>query len=615
MIDIEQSFQEILTKYGYTGMKEDFRRNVYREIRNILHDVCEAGEKVAIKCAGDHTAVLLNDFFDVIEVDYILDKNPDNANEKVKSFQIPIISTHVGHEIDKVIISSFELRQECVEEFRKEGDIEVIDIYEKLEERGLHLTKAYYRYLDDPYRAVVECQHQYRTSVEDKPALLKQLIGCYLDIRDICSALNFIDEYIENQYPEWKAVQALKEDLNCLVDDIKAACRNRPQKDILWFWQDALPYEYGKSMERLCEAAKKGMVFEEAYSPSWTTRSVYARILDQKEEFEIYTDIENRPKSHIAIEYLKKAGYDCYKITCMGLEDIPLDTFNLYSAYDLMQYCTTPELWWEGLRKILSSEKPVFLLLHTGVETHPPMVSPALKEYKKRLLEDYGTVYAGHRIQDSQELYQKNSSYVDQELSFLLELLGKDKIKIFMSDHGNITKKRVQAYSKDALHIVFTVLGSGIPARSYCKLFSVTQFLQLLIFLLEPSEEHEKAMFSEEIWLNAVDLYSLEVIKKYIEYGMIETGIAYCGILTLADRYVRLGTGEEFYHIFPDEQTNHIAEPNYQERIQILREHAGDRFIDIRKNSKFRYSHLVYEALGKKYIYEEKNYEMDKKRP
>ena len=68
------------------------------------------------------------------------------------------------------------------------------------------------------------------------------------------------------------------------------------------------------------------------------------------------------------------------------------------------------------------------------------------------------------------------------------------------------------------------------------------------------------------------------------------------------DRYVKLGTGEEVYHIFPDECTNCIKDKRYQKRIKILRKHAGECLIDINKNPKFKYSHLLYEALGKKHI-------------
>ena len=70
MLDIETEFQKILLRYGYSRMEEDFRREMYREIRTILHDVCEGNHKIAIKCAGIHTSRLMEDFIDVHDIHF-----------------------------------------------------------------------------------------------------------------------------------------------------------------------------------------------------------------------------------------------------------------------------------------------------------------------------------------------------------------------------------------------------------------------------------------------------------------------------------------------------------------------------------------------------------------
>lgn len=603
-LDIETEFQKILLRYGYSRMEEDFRREMYREIRTILHDVCGGNHKVAIKCAGIHTSRLMEDFIDVLKIDCIIDNNPERIEEEIQRFHIPIFRSYKGRNINTVIISSFEFRRECKQELGNDPGIEIVDIYDKLMQKGYYLSKEYYKYIGEPYKAIIKCQYQYKQcrDTKEKERFLDQLIGHYLDIRDIYSAQKYVKEYIKYSYKKKKEKEKLLEELEQLLVTIKRKCNDRNQKDILWFWQDALPFEYVKEMQYLSKEANKGIFFEQAYTPSWVTRSVYARILDQKEEYDIYNNKNNWPKEHKTIEFMKSKGYDCRKIMCIGKQHIPLDRYDIQYSKNMLQQATATEIWWEALRELLLSEKPVFFLLHTGMETHVPIVSPALDEYTCIVESDIPTRYTPEGEKLHRERLKKNVNYIDQEWKFFIDILGDNSIKIFMSDHGDVLRKETRQYTKDALHVAMIVTGRGVPCRQYCRLFCLTDFLKLLVYLLEQNERNEAQLFSDEIWLNGVDFYNKRVIEKYNEIECLELGISYNGILTLMDRYVKLGTGEEIYHIFPDECTNCIKDKRYQKRIKILRKHAGECFIDINKNPKFKYSHLLYEALGKMHI-------------
>lgn len=607
MFDIEQELRGILEKYGYTGLKEDCRRNVYREIRNILCEVCRPGARVAVKCAGYHTLRLLEDFGDVLRVDCLLDRNPSQAGERIKALHIPIYTSPDEAGVDKVIISSFEWRNECMRELQGLDGVEAIDLYECLEKAGYSLEKAYYDYQENTYQTVIECQAEYRKccSRQGEEQLLEQLIGCYLDIRDICSARKCLDLYIDQGFRKSSEMSRLREELEDLLLEIRTECGKRKQKDILWFWQDALAYEYVEEMERLCKTAEKGVFFQEAYTPSPVTRSVYARILDQQEEYDVYHDMDSWPKAHKTVEFLKEKGYHCKKIAGIEQRSIPLDTLDLHHVNLMIQPCAATELWWEALRELLLSSEPVFFLLHGGRETHPPLVSPALEEYSLFELLDFPGLLTQEGERRHRERVKANVKYLDEEWDFFLHLLHEECIKIVMSDHGDIQGKRTKPCGKDLLHTMLAAVGGGVPAKRYSELFCITDFIKLLMYLLEPTQEHEAAMFSDKIWLNAVDYYNKDWVNDWIQAGFPEMGISYCGTLTREDRYVKFGTGEEAYHIFPDEQTNRIADPACQERIDALRAYAGDRFINISRHPKFRYSHLLYEAMGKKHIEEE----------
>ena len=70
--------------------------------------------------------------------------------------------------------------------------------------------------------------------------------------------------------------------------------------------------------------------------------------------------------------------------------------------------------------------------------------------------------------------------------------------------------------------------------------------------------------------------------------------MAYRGVVTSSDKYIRLANGKEFYFILPDESKNLIEDSRFSDRIAELSKIAGDYFLDLDKYPEFEHSKKLY---------------------
>lgn len=600
-MDIEKEFLDILHKHNFDNGSCSYRDKIYLALQSILKDISGHYDKIALKCGGEHTLALLDDFGDILSVKCIIDQEPDKVSPKIKRYGIPVVK-ECAPEVDAIIISSYEYRAEVKETLVTQIGQDVIDIYELLGEKGYDLTKGYYRYSCTPYTDIIEKKQCYvkAENVTVKAVILNDVIGAFLDIRDIVSGLYWTDVYIAEKYEGYQEKIQLKADLKALIFEITEELQKRPQKDILWFWQDGLPYEILTEMNFVSASLEHGIFFEQAHASSPDTRSVYSRILDQIDEWKMFTEQPGKFQGHVLTDFLKDKGYVCRKVNRRCGRKIELETFDYFCARMLIRSDTAAtELYWEAMREILLSKEPLFLLIHTGMETHAPVIAPSLMETKGYYLREHKERLNAEGSRIFRDRLVECAKYIDKELQFFWNCLGENTIRIFMSDHGSFLSNISRRYTYDCSHHVLAAVGGALPAKRYCGLFNNLNFIKFLSYMFTQTEEHEKSMFSDAIQMNGADIYDLNYINGLIEIGLVKYGIAYCGILTLKDRYIMLGTGEEIYHILPEETINHIEDVGCQERICELRRRTENRFLDIKRLSKFSNSHLLYEAIGK----------------
>lgn len=599
--DIEYVLKCILEKYGCSNGLVQQRIRLYALIKTIIEETTEGKKKIAIKCGGVHTCWLINDFFKKINIDCIIDNNIAKIHSSIKK-KYRVISSYTS-DIDLVIISTYEFRIEVRKELESQGCRNYIDIYEELENRGICLSKEYYHFYDNPYKYLIELRNEYYNATGDKSCSLIKLIQASLDVRDFVTAFEYIDEYINERYQNFEKMNLLRHELKTFLQSVREECIRRDTEDIIWFWQDGLQTYIVDKMPFYQKMVQEGMNFENSFTPSAVTRSVYARVLDGIEEYDVYKKPDEWPVTHKTIQWLIEKGYRCFKVTRLDEEEQDLLDFDYHNDLRMIiSNAAATEVYWGAIRILLKDDTKKCLLVHTGLETHVPIMAPNLREYK-----NLGVDGLLERFDDKKRnAYLKRLSttvqYVDKQWQFYYELLNKKCIKIYMSDHGDLLFKESHEFTKDLCQNILTIVGNKIPIKQYKDLFSITDFFKVLKYVLEPNKNEEESMFVPMIRMTGVDAYNKAYIEELIDIDFAKFGLAFDGYMTLSDRYIVLGTGEEIYNVFPDDYINRINDLKYQDRIQWFRDklkQTGLHFIDINTNKKFKDSHLIYEALGK----------------
>lgn len=606
-MNIEFELQQILESFHMSGSRIDKRREMYGILKHTMQSLAESKKTIALYGAGWHTLNILYDFGDIISVSYIIEADESRISSRVRAYQIPIIEKYnEEYNIEAVIISHYELNDEYRRVLEASHCPEIIDLYEILKAYDLMPDTEYYNWYGTPYKWLIEIRTLYENlnEKEEKGNCLRLLIKEYLGVRDFYSAYQWIDRYIEEGYSGGQDLRALAEALRQLERRILACFDKREKRDIFWFWQDGTQHYLLDRMPFVSSLRDTGIFFEESYTPSAQTRSVYANTLDQTEELEMHKDRARFRSNHKLPALMREKGYRCFKVGRIderlhNLEDVDyMDAPRL-----IVSNSSLTELYWNALRIALLSDDPVFLLLHSGIESHHPYVAPTLREY-----DQHGSGCSTKREIVSPEGHEKHIEvlnttlrYVDDEYRWLQSLMGRNTIRIFMSDHGEVTRENSYLFTRDTSHTVLAISGDVKP-MVVRRLFSLLRFSELILYLVNPQGDLEDELCQDELRIGGVDYYNIKWIRQLVEVGYERYGLAYDGYTTKTERYVLLGTGEELYSVREQDFENRIDNPECQERVEYWRKRhkeEGYRFLNIKEYPKFARSKELYDSLGK----------------
>lgn len=176
-----------------------------------------------------------------------------------------------------------------------------------------------------------------------------------------------------------------------------------------------------------------------------------------------------------------------------------------------------------------------------------------------------------------------------------------------MSDHGKRADiSKVMTEMK--VHVLLMVVDENISYRKVNNIFSIINYLDLIKYIMNPSDDLYSKMFQNRYaFYQELDTYNMSRIQTVITSAVIyASAYALRGIITENDKYIITGYGNEFYYILPDEDNNLVEDSKYIERINELRELAGNNFLDIYKYEKFRGSRILYEHFKLKPIGKQK---------
>ena len=160
-----------------------------------------------------------------------------------------------------------------------------------------------------------------------------------------------------------------------------------------------------------------------------------------------------------------------------------------------------------------------------------------------------------------------------------------------MSDHGTDNDVKKEFSVENLYHVVFSISGRSINSKQVIeKAVGLNEFSILINKLIKDrAEEICDDAFLGYVKIQREDPYG-KLVNKRPETQILQTR----GVVSKDDAYVHIVTGEEYYYRGKNEEDNLINDPHYEVRISELKDIAGNRFIDIYKEKRFKPTRKLY---------------------
>lgn len=404
----------------------------------------------------------------------------------------------------------------------------------------------------------------------------KRMFFLTIYMRDFLMAEELINEW-EDLKSQERISSAWKEIQNLLAQ-IKKAMEETQEDSIIWYWIDSLPEEEAKEMPYLQERAKHSVYFENAYTCTpFTTPTLESTLYGFRRVDDFYNR-ENLPFNVPKI--LEEHGYD-FNIISRAFPTVKesIVTENIDNGMP----CSM--VFWDMLNEILLSKKKGLFLAHALVELHSPCFYLGMNNPEKNA---------------STIRHTEARKIVERQLKFYDDLLKKDLVRIYMSDHG------FQAMPLSRVHVHFQVYQSDWSPEHVKGMYSHLDFSKILNFLIRKEKIQADEVTRTFAPFQDVDFYNKNLIqeaieKQYAEWFLV---ISYKGIVTNNYSYVRYKTGQEYflrkkgvkniYHDTPMLESNTVEASD--EELREARKLTGDFPAKIDNDEKFKYSKYLYKV-------------------
>lgn len=555
---------------------------------------------------------------DCSNVKCVYARREDWLNRPGKEFHHPELIVEIAkYEIDKLVIVSDDLRYLLQMLLMNENiSYEIVDIYELI--KRLYKTvivgsiatplkdasKEYIKQLRMPgqkkycdnYDAIVVKKYRAKKAVskKEKQYYLRELIISYLLIKDYKTAFFYIDCYTRLTGKRNNPFIRIKQEFLELFSQMKRQLRAREQKDIIVFWCDALPHSDFKKYHFLEDVVKDSMVFEKAYTHVPYTHTTIQAMFTGVPFFEgkMYRNVEtpNMIRQSKTIDLLRK---NCYQIGEVGAGYIKRKFAKMPNYSVRCSYPPASMELWETLAQLLKDEnEKKFIICHMDGELHNPFWNGK----SERLLLDPGRFLGD--VAEYENQIKESARYVEEQILYYLDFLGENTCKIFMSDHGI----GAPAYAERRLHAFCFVSDHHVKKGNFNEYFSYLKFYELLNYILHPTEDNLRKIFSEYVLIQNdhpySEKYSEEILGKLKNKEDIrqKDWMGFRGIIKNGYKLVRYPQGEEIWY---DPADNEIEPEDIQDRelVQFMRDMAGHEFPDIYAEQHYIHTRKLYEKL------------------
>lgn len=578
-----EKYEELHGLLSDCNQEDDLINRIHEIIQKAIYELPK-GTKIGFRPYGMPTRWLMQNFdFSYVEIVGIFDKSLHFIFEGV-----PVYKTGSEEEknVDVFIMTSFYGHDEIIAELKRD-QYTFLDIYNCLEQKGIRL----YAPVDSYMKGCPAILHDYimrwkNAEQEDREAALKGLLTAACEAKDFVMFQSLCERYAENYSFASRALEKYGE----FYDLISSMISKRKQRDIILYWLDAVPYKWKEYFKELTALEKEGLCFEQAYTctpyTDQTLRAIFSGLLpltDWQKSLE-QIGYENSE----LIRYLSEKHYTICRIG----EDTPIvekrcleEKFSDSLSVNIS--CNT--ILWKILCRMLASSDPAFMIAGFSVETHPPMLCAEL--------ENLVDVY---KAEDPLAQFQISARYLEQRIMFYHKIMrGGRRIQIVMSDHGeHITDQFPKYYwAQHKLHAYCFLTGNGVSPERENRIFSYLKFMELIKWLVEPEKYNYEDCFSNYAVFQDTDIYSAELISRFIESEKTEVALAYRGALDGMYKYAVNGIGREFFYKIVKDEDVVVTREEASERFEKLEREAGTDFPDLSSCEKFKNVPLIYEAM------------------
>jgi hypothetical protein len=548
---IEEKYERVLSEYGF--MEVNKAVNVNHLVKEALDTYIPSCERPALWCYGYHTKVMMSDFMNELKsVKYIIDERADEYKE-ASGFQVIHKTEIASNKIDGVIISSYRFREEIKETIKRDyPDVSYLDIYEYIENRGIHLNEEYYAVLHpcSRYRKINGLQLQLTKEKENQEKIYFQLIGYLIVIKDFYLASSYARELCQ-LFPKpeyYKLVNDLQD-----IYDLECEMANHiSEENVLMLCFDGLRNKDISEAEMpVLEAfSKRFYRYENAYSISTSTFEslvpAYSENADMRTKY-----YENNSISDKECRFIQKAYEQERAITFITDYTKYVESENIHI---IESYQTASEKIWEFLLRTYEENNGLYYL-HILFESHysypnPYVKTPIIAE-GTNILFDYMKRNGGNIRTDYEMQHHAMLKYLDDAIVPILQRV-KCRMVIF-ADHGNILINQQEklesieqvflTYHQDLIRIPLMIkspeMGAGVERED----ISLMELNTIIISLLEKKKFERR--YGKLIKLQRSEIYNPDFRYLYAKRGY-EQGLLAFEAFILEGKY-KLGVFSNGY--------------------------------------------------------------------
>lgn len=409
-----------------------------------------------------------------------------------------------------------------------------------------------------------------------KKELLGKMLFLTLYMKNFVEAKKCVQEIMRNETNE--KVEAAWSEITALLDEIKQRLLQRKYGDVVWFWMDNVSYDKADNMVYLNRMKEQSISFSNAFTNTPYTNTTLRAIFCQKRNVaeQAYNISNIDCNSSAMFAYLTENSYHVKIISKYFIKHFAEN--NKLEFYD-----SASINFWAILDYLMSIDEKCFILAHALIETHTPYLSFKMCSFN-----------------NNEEMADWGKQELDEQLEFYSSFLGRNVMRIFMSDHGWQGGDFLASH-----HIHLDAYHSAIKPRKIDGMFSVLDFYPLIRQLIEKKEVDSETFQREFIPIENLDRYNrtdIEAIFKSRQMDLIHS-FGYLGVISKDELYVRFSVGNEYQH----NRNNSNWRPllylkngiENDKNLEILRQEAGVYPLGILEEDKFKYSrylHKLYEA-------------------